>query len=57
MKFSWKNTRKLLNPRLEKKRRLPSISDQIMIIRVLFQRLLPGSGKLTLLTHYTQNIK
>ena len=30
MEFSWKNTRKILNPRPEKERKLPSISDQII---------------------------
>ena len=30
MEFSRKNTRKILNPRKEKKRKLPSISDQII---------------------------
>ena len=30
LEFSWKNTREILNPRTEKERKLPSISDQII---------------------------
>ena len=51
MEFSRKNTPKLHNFRhKQKERKLPSISDQIINIRILFHHQRMGYGNLTLLT-------